>query len=72
MASAGAQCTHIVHVNTQLPYALTVAAVSFASYAIAPFIGNVWLALAAAIVLLLVALSAMKALMGGRGSDEIR
>ena len=32
MASAGAQCDHINHVSTQLPYALTVAAVSFVSY----------------------------------------
>ena len=34
MASAGAHCKHITHVNTQLPYALTVAAVSFVSYII--------------------------------------
>ena len=37
MASAGAQCNHVVHVNTQLPYALLVAAVSFVAYVIAPF-----------------------------------
>ena len=35
MASAGAQCNHINHVNTQLPYAITVAAVSFVSYILA-------------------------------------
>ena len=35
MASAGAQCNHINHVNTQLPYAITVAAISFVSYLIA-------------------------------------
>ena len=35
MASAGADCDHINHVNTQLPYAITVAAVSFVSYIIA-------------------------------------
>ena len=34
MASAGAHCKHIIHVNTQLPYALTVAAVSFVAYVI--------------------------------------
>ena len=38
MSSAGAQCNHINHVSTQLPYALTVAGVSFVSYVIAGFI----------------------------------
>ena len=37
MASAGAQCEHVNHVSTQLPYALTVAAVSFVTYIIAGF-----------------------------------
>ena len=35
MASAGAQCNHINHVNTQLPYAMTVAGISFVSYLLA-------------------------------------
>ena len=35
MASAGAQCDHVNHVSTQLPYAITVAAVSFVTYIIA-------------------------------------
>ena len=60
MASAGAQCNHIVHVNTQLPYALTVAGVSFVAYAIAPFVGNVWLSLGVAIALLLLTLFTMR------------
>ncbi len=38
MSSAGAQCNHLNHVSTQLPYAITVAAVSFVSYIIAGFI----------------------------------
>lgn len=42
MASAGAQCDHINHVSTQLPYALTVAGVSAVSYIIAGFVPN-WL-----------------------------
>lgn len=63
MASAGAQCSHVVHVNTQLPYALTVATVSFTAYAAAPFIGNVWLSLAFAVALLFVALFALKAVL---------
>ncbi|MCR5522924.1 MAG: Na+/H+ antiporter NhaC family protein [Clostridia bacterium] len=40
MSSAGAQCDHINHVSTQLPYALTVAAVSFVTYIIAGVLGN--------------------------------
>lgn len=35
MASAGAQCDHVAHVSTQLPYAMTVAAVSFVTYIVA-------------------------------------
>ena len=38
MSSAGAQCDHVNHVNTQLPYALTCAGVSFAAYAFAGFV----------------------------------
>ncbi len=40
MASAGAQCDHVNHVSTQLPYAITVAAVSFVSFIIAGFVQN--------------------------------
>ena len=40
MASAGAQCDHIQHVSTQLPYAATVAAISFVTYIAAGFIRN--------------------------------
>ncbi len=42
MASAGAQCKHISHVSTQLPYALTAAAVSVVAYVISGFVRN-WL-----------------------------
>ena len=64
MASAGAQCNHIVHVNTQLPYALTVAAVSFVAYLVAPFVGSPWIALPIAIVLLIATLSFLKLILG--------
>ena len=37
MASAGAQCEHVKHVSTQLPYALSVAAISFVAYVVAGF-----------------------------------
>ena len=40
MASAGAQCDHVTHVSTQLPYAITVAAVSFVTYIVAGFVQN--------------------------------
>ncbi len=72
MASAGAQCNHIVHVNTQLPYALLVAAVSFVAYAAAPFLGSAWASLSVAVVLMLVVLVFMRALCGGgaNGNDK--
>ena len=52
MASAGAQCEHIRHVSTQLPYALTCAAVSLVSYVIAGFIRNWLIALPIGILLM--------------------
>lgn len=54
MASAGANCNHISHVSTQLPYVLTVAAVSFVSFIITGFVKNVFITLPIAIVLMLV------------------
>lgn len=53
MASAGAQCDHITHVSTQLPYALTAAGVSFVAYIIAGFIPNALIALPIAIGLMI-------------------
>ena len=46
MSSAGAQCNHIAHVSTQLPYALTAAAVSFVTYLLAGYIKNAAICLA--------------------------
>ncbi len=60
MASAGAQCNHVNHVNTQLPYALLVAAVSCVSYMIAPFAGSQWIALAIACALMVATLIVLK------------
>ena len=56
MASAGAQCDHVTHVSTQLPYALTVAGVSALSYLFAGFVPNAALALPVALALLVGAL----------------
>lgn len=56
MASAGAQCNHVTHVSTQLPYALTVAAVSFVSYVIAGFVPNAIIVLPIGIALMILTL----------------
>ena len=56
MASAGADCDHIAHVNTQLPYALLVAGISFIGYILAGFVQNVWIVLPVSLVLLAAAL----------------
>jgi len=62
MASAGSQSDHLNHVSTQLPYAITVAAVSFVSYILAGFIRNAWIALPIAIVLMIGTLFVIKTL----------
>lgn len=53
MSSAGAQCNHVDHVSTQIPYALTVAAVSFVSYIIAGYVKILWISLPVAILLII-------------------
>ncbi len=62
MASAGANCNHVEHVSTQLPYAITVAGVSFVSFIIAGFLPYVWIALPIAIVLMVGTLFGIRAL----------
>lgn len=52
MASAGAQCEHVNHVMTQLPYAVTCAGVSFVTYIVAGFVQNPWISLPVGIVLM--------------------
>ncbi|MCF0123887.1 MAG: Na+/H+ antiporter NhaC family protein, partial [Ruminiclostridium sp.] len=69
MASAGAQCDHVCHVATQLPYAITVAVVSFISYIIAGFIPRAVVALPIAIVLMVIGLFVMKKLWGKETSS---
>ena len=64
MASAGGQCNHINHVSTQLPYALTVAGVSFVSYIIAGFIQNWIIALPIAFALMIGTLFIIKMFFG--------
>lgn len=64
MASAGAQSNHINHVNTQLPYAITVAAVSFVTYIVAGFVKTAWIALPVGIVLMIATLLVIKNMNG--------
>ena len=60
MASAGAQCNHVNHVSTQLPYAITVAAVSFVTYIISGFVQTPVIALPVGIILMLAVLFVIK------------
>ena len=60
MASAGAQCNHVNHVTTQLPYAIFAAVISFITYIVAGFTQNAFISLAIGLVLLLGALFIMK------------
>ena len=60
MSSAGAQCIHLDHVTTQIPYALTVAAVSFCSFLVAGFTKSAVLSLIAGIVILCLVLMMMR------------
>ena len=62
MASAGAQCKHVNHVTTQLPYALLVSVISFITYIVAGFSQSALISLPVGIVLLLAALFAIRGL----------
>ncbi|MBO5459976.1 MAG: Na+/H+ antiporter NhaC family protein [Lachnospira sp.] len=64
LASAGSQCHHVNHVATQLPYVLTVAAVSFVSYIIAGLTNNMFISLAAGFVILLAVLFGIRKFAG--------
>ena len=75
MSSAGARCDHINHVSTQIPYAVTVAAVSFVSFLVAALIANLlpnmqtWLiSLPIAIILMICTLFVIKSVAGKKKS----
>ena len=53
MASAGAQCNHVKHVSTQLPYVVLCAGVSCLAYLAAPLIGNKWVTLLIAVIVMI-------------------
>ncbi len=60
LASTGAQCEHLRHVETQLPYATLVAAVCFAGYLVAGFTRNPWATVMASVVLLFLVFGAVR------------
>ncbi|MBR0356078.1 MAG: Na+/H+ antiporter NhaC family protein [Clostridia bacterium] len=66
MASAGAQCDHVTHVSTQLPYAMTTAAASFFAYLFAGFVPKAVIALPVALLLMIGTLFLMKGLVAKR------
>ncbi len=61
MSSAGSRSNHVNHVSTQLPYAITVALVSFVVYVIAAFVQSAWVLLPVGIILMLGTLFVIKA-----------
>lgn len=70
MASTGAQCDHVNHVSTQLPYALTVAAVCAVGYIIAGFVQNVFVVLGSSAALMLAVVFMMKLINKRRSKSE--
>ena len=60
MASAGAQCDHVNHVSTQLPYVIVVAVISFITYIVAGFTQSAWISMPVGIILLLLTLVVIK------------
>ena len=68
MASAGAGCNHVEHVSTQLPYAITVAAISFVSFLFAGFVPIAWIALPFGIVLTVGTLLVIRYLMNKKNA----
>ena len=68
MASAGGQCDHVNHVSTQLPYALTVAGVSFVTYIVAGFVKTAAIALPVGIVLMVATLFVLKLALGKKNA----
>ncbi len=69
MSSAGAKCDHLNHVSTQMPYAITVAAISFVMYIIAGFVPNAWICLPIGIVLTVGTLFVIRAIVGKNGKN---
>ena len=71
MASAGAHCYHLNHVSTQIPYGVTVAAVSFVSFIIAGLVQNVVICMIIAIALMIATLFVIKAVVAKKHAAVI-
>ena len=71
MASAGAHCYHLNHVSTQIPYGVTVAAVSFVSFIIAGLVQNVVICMIIAVVLMVATLFVIKAVVAKKHASAI-
>ena len=56
MSSAGAKCDHLNHVSTQLPYAITVAVISFVSYIIVGYVQSWYIVFPLAVILTIAAM----------------
>lgn len=69
MSSAGAQCNHINHVSTQMPYALTCAAVSCVTYIIAGLVRNAAVSLVVGFVIMLAVMFIFKVAGGKSAAD---
>lgn len=66
MASAGAECDHVNHVSTQLPYAMVAATVSFVAFFIAGFVRNAWIVMPLAIAMMIGVLVIIKFVLKGK------
>ena len=72
MSSAGAQCNHIAHVSTQLPYALTAAAVSFLTFLVAGFAKNAAVSLLIGICMMVGMVFLLKKALPAPDSDSLQ
>ncbi len=70
MSSAGGQCNHINHVSTQLPYALSVAGISFVMYVVSGFVQSAAIVLPIGVVLTLAFLFVMKTVVSKKYGKE--
>jgi len=70
MASAGAQCEHVNHVRTQLPYALVCAAVSFVTYLIAGITKSAWISLPCGFLVLILTLVFIRFILGASSKAQ--
>ena len=70
MSSAGGRCNHLNHVSTQMPYAITVAAISFVMFIISGFVKSAWICLPLGIVLTVVTLFVIKLITNKKDKKE--